>query len=353
MKLTMALDSGAHSIYHKYSVKKDGWQDKVASNVREKSERNYDFYASQEFEEYLTAYVKFVKESGNALDFHVNLDAIFNPELSYQMYQRLRKLGLKPLPVLHPGEDVKWLKKYMEDTDYVGLGGVGQEWTRHKYWDWAKAIFLYLGWRPGYADEIKTKVHGFAMTSLPLVSKLPWFSVDSTTPWYMGRCGTLLLPKERTVGGKKRYDFLAPHRHVAITKLRSGASGHIFVSDKMEQKSLQDYLDIFGLSLEGAQSSWEIRGFVNYYRMHMMERALNEIRPFRYYMSGVRHDGWPTIFIEKCKLVGISPIHYLGSHFEPKLVEQMLSYMKGSFHLKPKLTSRPLDLIVGRQHATA
>lgn len=326
MKITLALDSGAHSIYHKFAVKKDGWQDKVSSSTRDKVARNYDFYASTAFDEYLSTYVDFIKTNQQQLDFYVTIDAIFNPELSWQNYLLLRNAGLNPLPVLHPGEDIKWLKLYLEHTNYVGLGGVGQEWVRQKYYSWAQDIFRYIG------TQTDIRVHGFAMTSLPLVRDLPWFSVDSTTPWYMGRCGTLLIPKtEPRRNGVISFNYLAPHTHMPITALRArGDKSHINHLPREERAVLDEYLSIFGLTLEQAQSHWEIRSFINYYRMHMLEKAITaKLRPFRYYMSGVRHAGWPEVYFDKCKLVGINTVHYLGTHYDRKQVDQLLLYMDG------------------------
>jgi len=97
---------------------------------------------------------------------------------------------LNPLPVFHSGEDFKWLKLYLDNYGYIGLGGLGQSVSKGNW-------ILNVG-EPAWnmiCDEKgmpRIKVHGFAMTSPDLIIDMAFFSVDSTSWMQFGKYGLLL-----------------------------------------------------------------------------------------------------------------------------------------------------------------
>ena len=54
----------------------------------------------------------------------ISLDVIGDPVKSYENYIEIKKTLPNVIPTLHFGEDVKWLKKYLEFTPRVCIGGM-------------------------------------------------------------------------------------------------------------------------------------------------------------------------------------------------------------------------------------
>lgn len=158
---SLFLDSGAHSLYNKL--------------IHGKGRKAYDFFETPEFWEYVDSYAEFVKANKAGIDYYVNVDVIFNPEASWRVLKYLEeKHKLNPLPVIHHGEDLKWVKKHVDaGYDYIGLGGLGQAVTRDMYYQWADVVYDYLCPPPKRLPIVKT--HGFAMTAHALMVRYPWY----------------------------------------------------------------------------------------------------------------------------------------------------------------------------------
>lgn len=193
------LDSGAHSLY--------------MQNIRKSNDRTYSFFDSEEFWEYVDNYCKFVLKYKDYFDVYVNVDIIFNPVKSVELQKYIEnKFGLKPLPVLHPGEDPKYLDIYLNDEyEYVGFGGLGQEMTKGRYITWADNLF-----KNKICDEDgipKIKVHGFAVTSHELLMRYPWYSVDATSWRIRSAYGLINIPHFEN--GK--FDYTIKETNLAIS----------------------------------------------------------------------------------------------------------------------------------------
>ena len=137
-------------------------------------------------------YIKFIKEHEDVIDIYANLDVIGSAEGTWKNQITMEKAGLNPMPVYHYGEDVKWLKRYLKrGYDYIALGGlVGASSSALKSW-----------LDPIWKDYLTTddgmpiiKVHGFGLTSLTLMKRYPWYSVDSTSWVVTGRMGSIMIP---------------------------------------------------------------------------------------------------------------------------------------------------------------
>lgn len=119
------------------------------------------------------------------------LDGIGDPLMTYQNQMAMEALGVKPLPCFHYGEDERYLEHYIANYDYITLGGMVPISTPQLiHWlDRLWERYLCDG-----AGRPKIKVHGFGLTSLPLMKRYPWFSVDSSTWVQWAANGMLLLP---------------------------------------------------------------------------------------------------------------------------------------------------------------
>lgn len=233
--LSLALDSGAHSVYMQMIVKKD-----AGGSVS----RKYDVVKSEAFRNYVEEYIKFCHEHEDLLTFVVNLDVIGSAELTWELQKYLEENGLNPVPVFHNGEDFKWLTKYLDNYEYVGVGGMGQFVAKSSYIGHADKIFRMMTNNDGTP---RVKIHGFAVTSPEIVMRYPWHSVDSSTWCSNSRFGRVLIPKIRVDRSRpKGYRYVygrspAPVR-VSDRAFDLGAKDHLARHKDREQEELLRYL---------------------------------------------------------------------------------------------------------------
>jgi len=168
------------------------------------------FYDTAEFWTYCDEYVEFVKTHQQGLDLYATIDAIPDPDLSWRNQQYLESKGIHPVPVVHLGTDMKWIRHYMErDYEVLGLGGmvaVNRGGTGRGVRNWLDKVFTTICDPCSGFPRIKT--HGFGLMG-PLVFRYPFYSVDSTTWVTSGSYGRLLVPKrrQRVKGGQRVFVY--------------------------------------------------------------------------------------------------------------------------------------------------
>lgn len=228
------LDSGAHSLYVKHVIK---------------LKQGYGFFETDEFWQYVDSYAEFVKKHKDGMEYYANVDVIFKPDLSWKVLKYLEDAHkLNPVPVVHFGTDIKWLKKHVEcGYDYIGLGGLGQTVTKDNYFDWGDRAFDYICPRPSRLPIIKT--HGFAMTSYDLMIRYPWFSVDSSSWTKAAAFGKIYIPHKR----KGKFVFDTPPWQVAVSTDARIKSRHENVfcqnggADGLHRRIVLDWLEYVGV----------------------------------------------------------------------------------------------------------
>ena len=137
-------------------------------------------------------YIAFIKKYKKYITVYANLDVIGDPVGTLKNQKIMEKAGLKPLPCFHYGEPIKFLLKYMETHDYIAFGGMVPISTKELA-KWLDDLFAnYICDSSGMP---KVKVHGFGLTSLKLMLRYPWYSVDSTSWVVTGRLGNVYVPK--------------------------------------------------------------------------------------------------------------------------------------------------------------
>lgn len=126
----------------------------------------------------LNDYIKFIKE--NQIENYASLDVIGDGEKTLINTRLMMDQGLKPIHTFHRKTTEEWLYKSLElDLDYIALGGmVGNK----------KNIYVWLDsvWNIIQKVKPEVKVHGFGCTSYELMTRYPWYSVDSTS-WNSAR----------------------------------------------------------------------------------------------------------------------------------------------------------------------
>lgn len=179
---------------------------------------------------------------------YVNLDVIGNAEETLHNQIELEdRHGIRAIPVFHIREDFKYLDKYCEDYDYIGLGVAKTGWDIHARW--LAHCYQIINHR--------SAVHGFGLTHSRCLNSFAWYSVDSTswrTQVIFGKF--FVLGDGRSITGLQRKGLIDPKNKVYImhalklfNDLGIKSEDHIFKVDytKMRFKCNRDIMNIFGM----------------------------------------------------------------------------------------------------------
>lgn len=319
--IPMALDSGAHSIYNRFLAAKDKTGKRLGGQENiEKA--NFDYVGSPEFRKYVDGYMQFLTATKPYMQFQVTLDIIYNPEATWEVYKEFRAAGFDVLPVYHFGEDPKWLKKYMDETDYIGVGGLGQNNTKQTWLPFGERTWKIICDAKG---RPRCKVHGFAMSSFDLMSRWPWYSVDSTTAFTFSRMGAVTLPHSRRDGNGFNFSVTPVIFPVSVRRGKSNrhighrGEGHV-------KQAVEAYLAEVKLTLADVGESYVARDIANLY---FMNRCMEEISAThserlggkyvsRYYASGsptATMAGFLATLEHLQEHNALSHLCYLGTYF--------------------------------------
>jgi hypothetical protein len=120
------------------------------------------------------------------------LDGIGDPLKTYQNQKRMESYGIHALPCFHYGEDERYLEYYIANYPYITLGGMVPI-TTDQLILWLDRIWgKYLTNKDG---SPKLKVHGFGLTRMSLMSRYPWYSIDSSSWVQSARTGAIMIPE--------------------------------------------------------------------------------------------------------------------------------------------------------------
>lgn len=175
-RVRLMLDSGAYS----------AWRAEGAIDVKD-----YIAYCVQN-KHLLNVVVNLDVIPGHPRSHYTTTDQVEeSAKKSYANHQRMKEAGLPSIPVFHQGERVHWLEQMLRDGEtYIGLGPRTFYPTSEKM-RWLNSVFNVITDADG-APLVKT--HGFACTSLSLISSYPWRSVDSTTWSLTPGYGMIIVP---------------------------------------------------------------------------------------------------------------------------------------------------------------
>lgn len=201
---SLFLDSGGFSLA------------KLESKYRHKhGGPRYAYYESTEFWEYMESYVAFIKKYHYAIDYYANIDVIGQPEITWRNQKWLEKKGLRPMPVVHYGTKLSWLRTYINDGySMIGLGGLVKKMTSPGAKEWIRHCFELVCQSPTRTPTVK--LHGFGISSFHLICNFPWYSIDSTDYIAKASKGKINVPIKRD--GRYRYDQPPHIFKVACTK---------------------------------------------------------------------------------------------------------------------------------------
>jgi hypothetical protein len=187
-------DCGAPSLYNKLSRRTNN-KGVMGATFSERKFDDFSYTETPEYEAYRQDYINFLLANKGKIDHYSNLDVINNPEKTYANQRILEAAGLEPHPVFHLGTDVKWLKRYLRNYEYIAIGGLIPNTTRQLIPILDRLFKENLIDDKGFPTH---KLHGFACTSMPLMLRYPWYSVDSTTCRKLAVYGKITIPEFRT-----------------------------------------------------------------------------------------------------------------------------------------------------------
>lgn len=186
----------------------------------------------------INEYIQFINEHRDVLTVYANLDVIGDPAGTLANQKIMEAAGLDPLPCFHYGEPISYLLDYINEYDYIALGGMVPISTPNLL-TWLDDIFgRYICDEHGMP---KVRIHGFGLTSLRLMLRYPWYSVDSTSWVVLGRMGSLYVPRFRD----GRYVYDEDSWKVSVSSRspnRSEAGQHIETFPPRVREIILDYI---------------------------------------------------------------------------------------------------------------
>ena len=193
------------------------------------------------------------------------LDDIADPLGTWRNVKTMEALGVKPLPCFHQGEDEKYLEYYIQNYEYITIGGlVGTS---------AKALTTWLDrlWGKYFVDgsgRPKLKVHGFGITSTMLVDRYPWHSLDSSS-WVQGASfGFIITPDHRNITVSNK------------SKLRQMSGAHATTLTEVEREYVLQMLESQGFTLERLAEKYVSRAAYNIWSFGIIEAMKNATHDF-------------------------------------------------------------------------
>lgn len=192
------------------------------------------------------------------------LDVIGSAEGTYHNQMEMEKRGVKPIPVYHYGEDPKWCEYYVKNYEYLALGGFGVA-NRKQMKQWLDRIwenYLLDG-----SGNPRIKVHGFAITAIPLMERYPWHSVDSSSWVQIARVGAIMHP----TWGPIQVSVKSPMRKF---------EGHHYDNlPPIHQEAIKKDIEATGYTLEGLSTRYELRHAYCMWAYCEINRRLNAQGP--------------------------------------------------------------------------
>ncbi len=175
-------------------------------------------------------YCDYIHANEDIILFPSVLDAIGDADGTWRNQDEMERRGTRPLPCYHYGEPTEILDYYVSRYEYITIGGMVPISTPQLF-TWLDRI-----WEEHLTNSDgtpKVKVHGFGLTSLPLMKRYPWYSVDSSTWVQWAANGMILAP------GRAQLDVSNK------SSRRKQAGQHLDSLAPMQTKQLEDEIRAF------------------------------------------------------------------------------------------------------------
>ena len=187
------------------------------------------------------------------------MDGIGDPLQTYRNQLEMEARGVTPLPCFHFGEDERYLDHYVENYDYITIGGmVGKSVATLNTW-------LDRVW-PRMVDgsgRPKLKVHAFGITSVSVMQDYPWYSCDSSSWIQAAAFGSVITPKF----GPVKVSDKSPSRH--------DWGQHATTLTPAEQDVVFRMLEEQGFTYERLSTVYESRAAYNLWSFGVVNAIVN------------------------------------------------------------------------------
>lgn len=188
------------------------------------------------------------------------LDGIGDPLQTWRNQQEMEMRGVRPLPCFHAGEDIRYLEHYVKEYEYITLGGMVGSST--------KALIRWLDrmWDEHLTDgsgRARCKVHGFGITSIPIMERYPWHSCDSSSWVQATAFGSIVTPK----WGPMNVSEKSPSRH--------DWGQHVSTLSPPEQDAVLQHLEDTGFTYERLSTVYQSRAAYNVWAYGVINTMIN------------------------------------------------------------------------------
>lgn len=200
-----------------------------------------------------------IRRDGNAVMASV-LDGIGDPLQTYRNQIEMEWRGCKPLPCFHAGEDERYLEWYVQNYEYITLGGMVGSSTKQL------CIWLDRIWDRYLTDgsgRPRLKVHGFGITAIPIMERYPWHSCDSSSWIQSAAFGSIVTPEHGPLSVSEK----SPSRH--------DWGQHIATLTPIEQDYVFQMLEKQGFTFERLATIYESRAAYNLWAFGVINTMIN------------------------------------------------------------------------------
>lgn len=196
------------------------------------------------------------------------LDGIGDPLKTWQNQIYMEQKGAKPLPCFHFGEDERYLEWYVKNYSYITIGGMVRT-SAEDVMKWLDRI--WENYMIDGSGRPRLKVHAFGVTTVSLMERYPWWSVDSSSWIQAAAFGSVFTSEMGVICVSEK----SPSRHVA--------GQHASTLSDIQAQAVFDMFERKGFNYERLSSVYESRAILNLLGYRELNDILNK------QMDGVFH----------------------------------------------------------------
>lgn len=218
----------------------------------------------------ITAYCDYIKRNSDIIRVDEGimmasvLDGIGDPQLTYENQMEMERQGVRPLPCFHAGEDERYLEWYVKNYEYITLGGMVGSSTKQLM------IWLDRMWDKYLTDgsgNPRLKVHGFGITSIPIMERYPWWSCDSSSWIQSAAYGSVITPQHGPISVSEK----SPSRH--------DAGQHVETLTAIEQDAILRLFEGQGFTYDRLSTVYESRAAYNLWAFGEINKQIDRDNP--------------------------------------------------------------------------
>jgi hypothetical protein len=155
---------------------------------------------------------------------------------SYANHCKMRQVGLTPIPVLHSVESIDWMRRYLDAGEQVVALSI-------------KGTYSMLKWLDQCFDLLKhypnVRTHGLSATSIAILGRFQFDSVDSSTWLFQSKVGQVPVPRY----SNGRPDYRRRPLLMAVTNGATERDNHETGKRDFERELIAKHFNAIGVTL--------------------------------------------------------------------------------------------------------